>query len=159
MKQTFRLSPLLLISVCFLGFNKIETIRPPQSINSLSFGSAMIIIDMTDCSTDNSSDGKSRAIAAVNSSNASMCTIQFGTLEPASGTYITTQEETIGAGQVVLGGAGAAFGDGFIAIAGQKIAITSVGGKYNAAFKDLVLVDPTSKQTISKKISGNFGCN
>ena len=130
-----------------------------QSGNTLSISGVTIMVDMTDCSPDNSSDGKSRAIAAINSSTASMCTLQFGTLEPANGAYLTIQEEPIGEGQVILGGAGSSFGGGFIAAAGQGVIITSGQGKYHAAFKDIILIDPATKKTIGKKISGSFGCH
>ena len=133
--------------------------NPPQGANSLFFGGTNIVVDIMDCSTDNSSDGKTRTIAAINSSSASSCIIQFGTREPGSGIYITIPEEPIGPGQAVLGGAGTAFDSGFVAIGGQFVTITSGNGKYYAAFKDLILMDPATKGTIPKKISGSFGCN
>ncbi len=53
----------------------------------------------------------------------------------------------------------AAFGSGFVAIAGQIVTITSGNGKYHAAFKELILMDPATRGTIPKKISGSFVCN
>ena len=161
MKYEQRLFQLILAALCFcfLGFNMAPNPNPPQGANSLFFGGSNIVVDMMDCSTDNSSDGKTRAIAAINSSTTSACIIQFGTLEPGSGIYSTIPEEPIGPGQVVLGAAGSAFGSGFVAIAGQTVTITSGNGKYHAAFKDLILMDPATKGTIPKKISGSFGCN
>ncbi len=113
---------------------------------------------MMDCSTENSSDGKSRAIAATNMATISSLVIQFGSLDPTSGTYTTISEDPIGAGQVVVGGDGKAFGGGFVADAGQTITITNTGGKYKASFKDLALTDPSTKKPLAKKMTGNFGC-
>ena len=161
MNHTKRLFQLILASLCYcvLGFDTVPNSNPPQGANSLFFGGANIVVDMMDCSTDNSSDGKTRAIAAINSSSTSSCIIQFGTQEPGSGIYTTIPDGPIGSGQVVLGGAGVAFGSGFVAIAGQTVTITSGNGKYHTAFKDLILMDPATKGTIPKKISGSFGCN
>ncbi len=148
---------LFLVCTGLLGFK--GTVTTDQSANSLSFGGVDIAVDTTDCSTENSSDGKSRAIAAINSANASMCTIQFGTLDPSSGTYTTTLEEPIGNGQVILGVGGSIFGGAFAAKAGQSISIINNSGKYRAVFKDITLLDPATKEKAGKKITGNFGCD
>ena len=130
-----------------------------DSPNSLSFGGTIVSVDVTDCSSQNSPDHKSRAIAAINSAGASMCTIQFGIADPPAGTYITIMEEPIGDGQVILGAGGSSFGGAFIAGAGQTVIVKYDSSKYRASFKDVVLIEPIKKEQIGKKISGDFGCN
>ena len=161
MKTTNQLPVVLLLvgCACLLGLAERGDVNPIQTANSLSFGGVEVTVDVTDCSTDNSSDGKSRAIAAINDASASMCTIQFGVLDPSSGTYTTTLEEPIGNGQIILGVGGSTFGGAYAAKAGQSITITNNGGKYQAVFKDIVLLDPATKDKVGKKITGNFGCN
>ena len=161
MKTNNRLPVVLLLAMCtcLLGLTKRGVVNTIQTANSLSFGGVDVTVDATDCSTDNSSDGKTRAIAAINNASASMCTIQFGVLDPSSGTYTTTLEEPIGNGQVILGVGGSTYGGAFAAKAGQSITIINNSGKYQAVFKDIVLLDPATKEKVGKKISGNFGCN
>ncbi len=155
------LSPLFLLVLCwgFVGLNKKETSHPFKSKNSLIFGGVVVTVDVTDCSLDNSSDGKSRAIAAVNSEAMSMCVVQFGVVDPASGTYTTILEEPIDTGQVILGGGGSALDGAFVAVSGQSITITHESGKYRAVFNDIALMDPITKGAMTKKVTGNFGCD
>ena len=146
---------ILLICSGFLGLKK----RDFFLANSLSFGGGIVTVDATDCSLENSPDKKNRAITAINRAGASMCTVQFGVVSPAGGTYITVMEEPIGIGQVILGAGGTTFGGAFLAGAGQSITITSDSGKYRASFNDIKLIDPLTRDMIGKKISGNFGCD
>jgi hypothetical protein len=142
------------------GFQRLATADDEREVlpNSLIFGGAAVAINVTDCTSKNSPDGKSRAIAAINSSGDSMCTIQFGVPDPAAGAYITVMEEPIGTGQVLIGVGGPSFGGAFIAAAGQTIAVTYDSLRYRASFKDIVLIEPLKKEQIGKKITGDFGC-
>ncbi|MEJ0055326.1 MAG: hypothetical protein WDN75_06540 [Bacteroidota bacterium] len=130
-----------------------------QTDNTVMFGGARILVDMTDCSTNNSTDGRSRSIAAISNESSSMCIVQFGTRDPASGTYTTVTEEPVGPGQVILSGTGALYDGRFVAVAGQAIIVTNSTGRYYTAFRDLLVSDPDSRKFNAKKISGSFGCN
>ena len=149
------LFPLLNIALLAPGVNK----KNVQSDSTVMFGGARIQIDMTDCSTNNSTDGRSRAIAAINNESSSACIVQFGVRDPASGTYTTVTEEPIGPGQVILTGSGPLYEGRFVAVAGQAIIVTNSTGLYYTAFRDLILSDPDSRKFNAKKISGSFGCN
>ncbi len=48
---------------CLLGFKIVPNSNPLQGTNSLFFGGENIVVDIIDCSMDNSSGGKTRAIA------------------------------------------------------------------------------------------------
>lgn len=127
--------------------------------NSLSFAGKAVAIDMTSCSPDNSADGKSRAIAAMNTRNASSATVQFSTLNPAAGAYVTVDnEDALGPGKVTLGVAGPSFGDGFIARPGQTVNVAKAGSTYRATFSDVVLVNMMSKAVSTAKLTGDFSC-
>ncbi len=125
----------------------------------LSFAGKAVAIDMTSCSPDNSADGKSRAIAAINSRSASSAILQFSSLNPVTGTYVTVDnEDALGPGKVTLGVAGPSFGDGFIAKPGQTVNITRTGSIYRATFSDIVLLNMVSKTVSSAKLTGDFSC-
>jgi hypothetical protein len=122
-------SILLLICIVSISF-KSNTEKKVNLANTLTFGGKSIAIDITDCSTENSSDGKSRAIVAMNSSTASACTIQFAVVSPASGTFITGEDgDGLKPGEVLLGVAGDDYDGNFIAKKGQAIVITNTGCK------------------------------
>jgi hypothetical protein len=152
MKNINFLNPILLVGcIALLSFKANDT------PNLLTFGGKSIAITSTDCSTDNSSDGKSRAIVAINATTASACTIQFAVVSPTSGTFITAEDaDALKAGEVALGVAGDDFDGNFIAKKGQVIAITNNGGKYHASFKDITMTND-GKDT-AKKLTGDFGC-
>ncbi len=129
-----------------------------SAANTLTFGGKSIAIDLIDCSTDNSSDGKSRAIAAINSATSSACIIQFSSLTPASGTYVTGEDgDALKQGEVVMGISGSEFDGNLVAKKGQAILVTNTGGKYHATFKDIVMTNEGKDS--SKKMNGDFGCN
>jgi hypothetical protein len=127
---------------------------------TLTFGGKAIAIDMTSCSPDNSNDGKSRAIAAMDMASASGATIQFASLDPPSGDYRTVAgEDDLGAGKVVFGMAGSAFGGGSIATPGQGIAITRTASGYRAVFSGIAVVDMESKAPSPKTLAGDLSCS
>ena len=66
--------------------------------------------------------------------------------------------EELGAGKVVVGLGGDAFGDVFVARPGQTVTVTNAGSAYRAKFSDVVLIQMPSKAVSSKTVSGDFGC-
>jgi hypothetical protein len=132
---------------------------PAKAANSLTFGGKTIAIDLTSCSPDNSADGKSRAIAATNSASASTATLQFATLEPASGEFTTVaDEDALGPGKVIVGAAGSLFEGALLAKPGQKVSLVKTGSKYQATFSDLTLIDAVTKAASSKTLTGSVSC-
>jgi hypothetical protein len=134
--------------------------RALAQANSMSFGGKAIAVDMTSCSPENSSDGKSRAMAATNGASASSMTIQFSTLNPASGKYTTVVDgDALSAGKVLIGAAGKSFGKGgVLAKAGQEITVVKTGAAYQASFSDLAMQGMASKAAVEQKLSASFGC-
>lgn len=130
-----------------------------QSGDSLTYGGTKVSFNSTDCSPDNSSDGKSLAIAVISMASASSCIIQFGLIDPAPGTYTTIVEEPINPGQVIVGVGGDTYGGTFVALGKQSVIVTTTGGKYKAVFKDLVLVDLSTQTNNNRKLSGSLSCN
>ncbi|CAN5443051.1 hypothetical protein BH09BAC3_BH09BAC3_30540 [soil metagenome] len=157
-KISLRNAILLLYCIVCFSFMSATDSTIISAANTLTFGGKNIAIDMIDCSTDNSSDGKNRAIAAMNSSTGSACIIQFAVVSPATGTFVTAVDgDALKQGEVVLGTAGDAFDGNFLAKAGQAIMITNTGGKYHATFKDIVMT--SDGKDSAKKLSGGFGCD
>jgi hypothetical protein len=154
MISTFKACTLL--SVLALA---VATPAIAQAPSSVSFGGKAIAIDTSSCSPENSSNGKNRAIAGISSASASSTTVQFATLNPATGSYTTvSNEDALGAGKVLVAAAGSAYGGAFMAKDGQTIKVTNAAGKYNAAFTDLLVADMQTKAASAKKLTGNISC-
>ena len=156
--------PLTHTSHLVIGALVAAAVMPPAALaqpaaSTVSFGGRSVTIDLTSCSPDNSADGKSRAIAAIQSRSASIAMVQFSTLNPPSGAYLTVDDsDRLGAGKVVLGLGGDAFGDVFVAKPGQTVIVTKTGSAYRAQFSNVALVQMPSKTVSSKTVSGDFGC-
>ena len=149
----------LVICAIVVGAVLPTSVSAQPSPNTLSFGGKAVLVDMTSCSPENSANGKSRAIAAIQSRSASSATVQFSTLNPPSGAYVTVDDsDKLGAGKVVVGLGGDAFGDVFVARPGQTVTVTNAGSAYRAKFSDVVLIQMPSKAVSSKTVSGDFGC-
>ena len=160
-KSCKRLASRFLLSVCalFYATNEVGSEVVPLS-NSLFFGGSTVNVDLTDCSPANSMEGKNRAIAAINASTTSRCIIEFGVIHPVTGIYITTYDEgAIGKDKVFLSVGGSAFRGTYAASDGQIVTLTNNEGKYRVHFSNITLIEPLKKFTISKKVTGDFGCN
>ena len=146
--------------VCLVAAVASQAIaQPGTTANALSFGGKSIAVDTTSCSSENSADGKNRAIAAINNGSASIAIVQFSTLSPASGTYLTVaDEDALGSGKVVVGLAGSAFRGSFTVKPGQTIVVTRSGPRYQASFAEIAVIETISKAASSKRVTGNFGC-